>query len=211
MTKTLGPHKDEHSPYPDPFEILGLWFEMASGSEKARKKLLRLFVESHARIVGDLVYDTMAYIFEDDTPPRKFSEIRVGDVEETFVKLYKYHIVYFGRASGDFGAPHFDPVYASGTHFKEPIAHGVWLLGLVSKLLAHRLPGRGTIFRGIDNVRFDAPVFIGDVLKIKLTVKEVDQQSMRIVVAYAITNHDDKVVSTGECIVYPAEKLAKKS
>lgn len=190
-------------------ELRGFSFDLLMFSEKAWKTLWRSMFEFHAEIVGQWAYDILPMVFNDDTPAKKFSQLRVGDAEEMTVEIHPHHLLYFARASGDFGAPHIDKNYAAGTHFKKPIAHGLLTGSFVSPILAHRLPGKGAVY-GSQKFYFKAPVYIGDVLTVRVAITAIDQESMRITLSNTITNQDGKVVLEGESVAYPAEKFAKK-
>ncbi len=78
-------------------------------------------------------------------------------------------ITNFATLSGDFNPIHIDPEYAASTRFGRPIAHGMYLGALISGVLATDLPGPGAIYISQD-LRFLKPVFIGDTVKIEISV-----------------------------------------
>src|SRR6266705_1863733 len=63
----------------------------------------------------------------------------------------------FGDLTGDRNPLHLDPDYASGTEFGRPIAHGVLLLGFVSRLVGMHIPGRRCVILSI-KARFPTPL-----------------------------------------------------
>lgn len=84
-------------------------------------------------------------------------------------------ITLFAKASGD------DQDIHTTSHAAEdsilggpgPVAHGVLTLGYFSKVLGTRLPGPGTIFAGLDEIRFRKAVRAGDLVDVAVIVKEV--------------------------------------
>ena len=79
------------------------------------------------------------------------------------------------------GLPHLDEAYARARGLKAPVAHGMWTASLVSNLLGNRLPGAGTVYLG-QELRFRAPVFLGDTVTATVTVaaKEADGRTVRL-------------------------------
>lgn len=70
------------------------------------------------------------------------------------------------RLSGDYNPLHVDPAAARAGGFERPILHGLCTLGICAQLLVRRLcdgePGRFRTLR----VRFSAPVYPGDTLRL---------------------------------------------
>jgi len=52
------------------------------------------------------------------------------------------------------------------------VVHGILTAGLISALIANRLPGPGSIYLGQD-LRFTAPVFLGDTVTAQLEISEL--------------------------------------
>jgi acyl dehydratase len=91
-----------------------------------------------------------------------YDEMTVGDRREfRAVTITETHIVNFAGVTGDQFSLHMDAEYAETTPFKQRIAHGLLVLSCGAGLIPI-LPGRMLAFLGMDEVRFRAPVFIGD-------------------------------------------------
>ena len=82
------------------------------------------------------------------------SEISVGDSAQSSKTLSEFDVYQFAGITGDFNPAHVDEEYAKGTFFKRRIAHGMLLGGLVSAVLAMKLPGPGAIQFFITRHRF---------------------------------------------------------
>ncbi len=88
-------------------------------------------------------------------------------------------IVSFAGLSGDFHSLHTDSVYAAKTQFGERIAHGMLVLS-IGTALPYRLgpnyflPQSFIAFYGMENIRFTAPVKIGDTIRFEGEVTGVD-------------------------------------
>ena len=137
----------------------------------------------------------MSYAIEDLSPGMSASVVRT--VTERDIAL-------FGEVSGDTNPVHFDDAFARATPFKGRIAHGVLAASYLSTVLGMEMPGPGTIFVGL-NVRFKAPVRIGDTVKATCTVREVLLERRRVIFDCACSV-GDVVVLEGEATVMPPRK-----
>ncbi|HEX9158740.1 MAG TPA: MaoC family dehydratase [Rhizomicrobium sp.] len=137
----------------------------------------------------------MSYAIEDLSPGMSASFAKT--VTERDISL-------FGDVSGDTNPVHFDEAFARATPFKGRIAHGVLAASYVSTVLGMEMPGPGTIFVGL-NVRFKAPVRIGDTVRATCTVREVLPERRRVIFDCACTV-GDVVVLEGEATVMPPKK-----
>ena len=113
----------------------------------------------------------MSYAIEDLSP----------GMSATFARtVTERDIALFGEVSGDINPVHFDETFASATPFKGRIAHGVLAASYISTVLGMELPGPGTIFVGLD-IRFKAPVRIGDTVTAMCTVREILAERRRVI------------------------------
>lgn len=124
-----------------------------------------------------------------------------------FTKTVSEHdIVLFGEVSGDTNPVHFDEAFASTTPFKGRIAHGVLTASYISTVLGMDMPGPGTIFLGL-NIRFKAPVRIGDTVTAICAVRDVVAEKRRVVFD-CVCKIGDIVVIEGEATVMPPARKA---
>jgi 3-hydroxybutyryl-CoA dehydratase len=120
----------------------------------------------------------------------------------SFAKTVTEHdIALFGEVSGDINPVHFDEAFAASTPFKGRIAHGVLTASYISTVLGMQMPGPGTIFLGL-NLRFKAPVRIGDTVTAVCTVREIIPEKRRVTFD-SVCRVGDTVVIEGEAIVMP--------
>jgi 3-hydroxybutyryl-CoA dehydratase len=82
-------------------------------------------------------------------------------------------IVKFSEITGDVNPVHLDEIYANSTVFKTRIAHGLLSAGFISTVFGTKLPGPGAIYVS-QNLRFRAPVRIGDEVTAHCTAREID-------------------------------------
>ena len=139
---------------------------------------------------------------------RTFAEIEVGQSASLSRTLTKTELEGFAAVSGDFNPTHLDEAYARARGLRAPVAHGMWTAALISNLLGNRLPGAGTVYLGQD-LRFRAPVFLGDTVTATVTVaaKEADGRTVRL--ACRCTDQDGQEVLTGVAeVAAPATREA---
>jgi 3-hydroxybutyryl-CoA dehydratase len=101
-------------------------------------------------------------------------------MEATFSKtVNEADIVQFAEISGDDNPVHLDEDFAVKTIFKGRIAHGMLSAAFISTVLGTRLPGPGCIYLH-QNLKFRAPVRIGDEVEAKVVVTEVNSEKRRV-------------------------------
>ena len=102
-------------------------------------------------------------------------DLRLNQTEEFEKKITEKDINEFAKLSGDDNPVHTNSDFAKKTIFKQKVAHGFLSASLISMLIATKLPGPGSIYLS-QNLKFLAPVFIDDLVRVKVTVEEIDQE-----------------------------------
>lgn len=122
-------------------------------------------------------------------------DLEVG-MSDSYARTVSESDVYnFAGVSGDDNPVHINQEYAETTMFKNRIAHGMLTLSYISCVLGTKLPGPGAIY--VDQqIKFKAPVYIGDTVTATVTVVEIDQERRRVKLETVCTVKD-KVVATG--------------
>lgn len=110
-------------------------------------------------------------------------------------------IVNFAGLSGDFVELHMNEEYARRGPFGKRIAHGALIFSISTGLMVQMTSNQEAIvaFRGVDQLRFVAPVFIGDTIHVsKKTVDKQTKDGVRGLVTFETTvlNQDGKPVLT---------------
>src|SRR5512136_544725 len=123
-------------------------------------------------------------------------ELKVGDSAQISKTITETDINDFAKVTGDFNPVHLDQAYAERTMFKGRIAHGLLSVGLFSTILGNILPGHGTIYLS-QEVKFLAPVRIGDTITARVEVLELIAEKNRVKFKTICTNQDGKVVIEG--------------
>jgi 3-hydroxybutyryl-CoA dehydratase len=109
-------------------------------------------------------------------------DLQVGMTAEFSKTVSEADIVAFADVSGDTNPVHMDEVFAAATPFKGRIAHGMLGASLISTVLGTKLPGPGCIYVSQD-LRFKAPVRIGDTVVARVTVGEIVSEKRRVTFA----------------------------
>ncbi|MBI2933997.1 MAG: MaoC family dehydratase [Chloroflexi bacterium] len=111
--------------------------------------------------------------------PRAIDQIDIGFSARFRKTVSDEDIRKFAEVSGDFNPLHLDQAYAARTFFKERIAHGILVAGLVSAALT-KLPGMVVYLS--QNMRFLRPVKIGDDIeaRVEVTGKVVERSELAL-------------------------------
>lgn len=108
-------------------------------------------------------------------------------------------IVVFAGISGDNNPVHLNDEYAAQTMFKTRIAHGMLSAGFISTVLGTKLPGPGAIYIS-QNLKFKAPVRVGDTVVARATVTEIVPEKKRVTLK-TVCSVGSTVVIDGEAMV----------
>lgn len=131
-------------------------------------------------------------------------DLKPGDTAEITRTVTDDDIRKFADLIGDDNSVHLDDVYASKTRFGRRIAHGMIGASLVSAVLGTRLPGPGTIYLS-QTLKFTAPVYPGDEVTARATVKAVKEGKPVVTLETVCTNQRGETVLAGEAVVLVEE------
>jgi 3-hydroxybutyryl-CoA dehydratase len=139
-----------------------------------------------------------------DLEPVKFDDYEIGD-SATFAKtITEEDVMRFAEISGDYNPLHVNPKFAKTQMFGKQVAHGIISVGLISAVLGTKLFGPGILY-GEQSARFVKPVYFGDKLTAKATVKEKftkkDGKLKFIKCTTQVFNQDDELITDGEGVV----------
>jgi acyl dehydratase len=107
--------------------------------------------------------------------------------------------------TGDHNPIHVDEEFAKTTRFGRRIAHGMLTASLISSVLANKLPGEGSVYLA-QTLQFVAPVFAGDEVTARVTVKEIRQDKPILKLDTICINQRDEIVIRGEATVLATHK-----
>jgi 3-hydroxybutyryl-CoA dehydratase len=127
-------------------------------------------------------------------------KFNLGDSAEITKTIEETDIQAFAEVTGDHNPIHLDEAFAKTTRFGRRIAHGMLSASLISAVLANKLPGEGSIYLG-QTLQFVAPVFPGDEVTARVTVKEIREDKPIVKLETVCVNQRDEVVIRGEATV----------
>ena len=129
-----------------------------------------------------------------------FEKFEVGMKGQTTKTITETDVILFSGISTDINPVHINEEAAKNGMFGKRIAHGILVSGLISAVLANKVPGPGTIYMGQD-LKFTAPVYIGDTITAECEIIELIPEKKRIRLKTTCVNQDGKVVIDGSALV----------
>ena len=133
---------------------------------------------------------------------RWFEQLPVGTVVEHVTRrtVTETDNVLFTTMTMNPAPMHLDAHYAASTEFGRPLVNSMFTLGLVVGLSVPELT-LGTIVAqlGMDEIRFPAPVFVGDTIRVQTEVVEARRSASRpqqgvVVFEHRAFNQRDELV-----------------
>ena len=134
--------------------------------------------------------------------------LKAGDSAEITKIIEQSDIDAFANVTGDHNPVHVDAEFAKTTRFGKRIAHGMLTASLISAVLANKLPGEGSVYLG-QTLQFVAPVFPGDEITARVTVKAVREDKPIVKLETICVNQRGEVVIRGEATVLLPQKGTK--
>ncbi len=103
------------------------------------------------------------------------------------------------RVSGDMNPIHLNEEYAKQSVFGRRIAHGLFCLNIISKIIGNYLPGGGAILVS-QSFHYQKPVYIGETIETVVIVKKI-LSGEKYALSTICRNQKKEVVLEGESIV----------
>jgi len=128
-------------------------------------------------------------------------DLSVGQKAVRSLTLTAEHVRTYAEITGDYNPLHFDEDFTSKTKFKKLVVQGGLTTGLLHALVAMELPGPGTVFLS-QNLKFTAPVFIGDTITAEAQVLSVHATKPVTQLKVVITRQNNEIVLEGEVWCY---------
>lgn len=136
---------------------------------------------------------------------KTINELQLGQKAYIEKTISETDVYMFAGITGDFNPAHVNQVEAEKSMFKGRIAHGMLSAGFISAVLGMYLPGPGTIYLG-QELKFLAPVRIGDTIKAEAEVIEIIPEKNRVKLRTCCYNQEGKMVVDGTATVMPPKK-----
>lgn len=132
----------------------------------------------------------------------KISEMAVGDSASISKTISETDVYLFAGITGDFNPAHVNEAESKKTRFGGRIAHGILSAGLISAVLAMKLPGPGTIYLG-QELKFTKPVRIGDTVTATCKVTQLIPEKNLAYLETICQNEAGEIVIQGTATVMP--------
>lgn len=116
-------------------------------------------------------------------------------------------VVLFAGISGDVNPVHLNHEFAANTMFEGRIAHGMLTASFISTVLGTKLPGPGCVYLS-QNLKFKAPVRVGDTVNARVTITEVAPQKRRVTLTTVCTVADQVVLEGEAQVMVPSRNAA---
>ena len=145
-----------------------------------------------------------------------FEDYAVGAQRKTSGRtITEADVVLHAGHSGDFFPHHVDKEFARKTSFGERIAHGTMTFTIGIGLTASQINPVAFTY-GYDRLRFPKPVFIGDTIYTRVTIKAKEEDAKRpgfgrVVESCEVMNHRGDVVLYCEHVLIVQMKSATKA
>lgn len=136
---------------------------------------------------------------------KSIDELKQGDFAEFSKTVSETDIYLFAGIVGYFNPAHLNEAYAKTTYFKTRIAHGMLAAGFVSSVIGMQLPGPGTIYIS-QELKFLAPVHIGDTVTAHVEVSEIDREKNRVRLKTWCVNQEGVKILEGDGLASPPKK-----
>ncbi|MBU3092961.1 MaoC family dehydratase [Clostridium sp. CF011] len=129
-----------------------------------------------------------------------FKSFYVGQSEEYIKRFTEAEVESYARITGDYNYVHMDEEKAKKSFFKGRIVHGQLVGGMISALLGTKLPGGGNIYLR-QSFEFLKPVRIGDTIKAKAIITEINEKKKILLLDTFCLNEQDEIVIKGKAEV----------
>ena len=126
--------------------------------------------------------------------------MKIGDKASLSRKVTEADIEECAKLTQDQNPLHMDETFAKEHRFGKRIAHGVISLGFLSAVMGNKLPGPGTIILNMD-LKFLAPVFIGDIITAEVEVVEIKEAKGIITLKTECQNQNKTILISGIVVV----------
>ncbi|MGF1625276.1 MAG: bifunctional enoyl-CoA hydratase/phosphate acetyltransferase [Alphaproteobacteria bacterium] len=138
---------------------------------------------------------------------RTFDELSVGDDAELTRTVSEQDVALFAAMAGEVAAGR--PAGDLAATGRPVLAHGLWGGMLISSLVDNELPGPGTAY--VDqSLHFHRPVGLGDVLTVRVTVREKDPATRHLRLACLVQDRAGETVIEGEAVVRPSAQRVRR-
>ena len=131
--------------------------------------------------------------------------VKVGDRVSFAKTVGETDIYLFAGITGDFSVNHVNEQYMARSKFGRRIAHGALIVGYMSTcstMMIDKCQGATLdttpVSLGYDRVRFLAPVYFGDSIRVTYTISEIEEERRRTRAKVEVRNQRGELVAVAE-------------
>jgi 3-hydroxybutyryl-CoA dehydratase len=129
------------------------------------------------------------------------SRLKIGDTASCEVVMNERNVAAFAELAQDDNPLHMDEAAAHACGFPKRVAHGMLALSAISRLIGTQLPGPGSLWVS-QEVKFPAPVLVGDVVTARVTVEQISLAVQMVKLRTEVLNKETgTVVLLGSAMV----------
>jgi acyl dehydratase len=131
-------------------------------------------------------------------------DIQLGQKASRQKTMTAHDVALFSELTGDRQALHYDTELAKRLGHPAPLVQGGVITGLFHAIVAHELPGEGSVFLNV-NWNFRKAVCIGDTITAEVEVIRVRQDKPIIELKTTVVNQENVLCLEGTALVYIRE------
>ena len=128
-------------------------------------------------------------------------KIVVGQKATRQKTMSEHDVKLFTELTGDHQALHYDDELAKKLGYSAPIVQGGVITGIFNAIVAHDLPGEGSVFLNV-NWNFRHAVCIRDAITAEVEVLSVREDKPIVELKTTIINQDNILCLDGTALVY---------
>ena len=130
----------------------------------------------------------------------KCDDLKIGQSYEMQRRFSEQDIKSFADLSHDTNPIHTDPEFARNSRFGRLIVPGFLTASLFSAIIGTKFPGIGSVYLN-QNMIFRNPVFIDQLVKASVSVKELYPEKNRVLLETLCMDENDVILIEGTALV----------
>ena len=130
----------------------------------------------------------------------KCDDLKIGQSYEMQRRFSEQDVKSFADLSYDTNPIHTDPEFARNSRFGRLIVPGFLTASLFSAIIGTKFPGIGSVYLN-QNMIFRNPVFINQLVKASVSVKELYPEKNRVLLETLCMDENDVILIEGTALV----------
>ncbi len=125
-----------------------------------------------------------------------YKELRIGMAAQFPVAVTEKMMADFQENTGDINPLHTNADFARRKGYGDRVCYGMMTASFLSTLAGVYIPGEKALIHEV-NVKFTAPVFVGDILTVAGEVTELNDSVRQVVLKVTVVNQKNEKVLRG--------------